>query len=141
MLHLTTLRSGLLTTLLAASATLAAQQPVYNLALTEPDQELDGFSGRFAGNHRFSAKLRGVRGTDSTLYWVSADGKHLTAYKQGRKLWQADVSRAFAKLLPNTKLNGLVLSSGVVFIFTAGRGHAEVDRATGSISALGIDPN
>lgn len=109
--HLITLRSGLLAALLVATLTLAAQQPAYNLALTEPDQELDDFSGRFAGLHRFSAKLRGVRGADSTLYWVSADSKHLTAYKRGRRLWQAAVSQAFAKLLPSAKIDRLALST------------------------------
>jgi hypothetical protein len=141
MLYLFTLRSGLLAGLVAASATLAAQQPVYNLALTEPDQELDDFSGGFTGLHRFSAKLRGVRGMDNTVYWVSADSKHLTAYKRGRQVWQTDVSRAFTKLLPSAKVDRLALSSNVIFVMTTGRGHAEIDRTTGSISALGVDPN
>ena len=139
--HLITLRSGLLAALLVASFTLAAQQPAYNLALTEPDQELDGFTYRYAGIHRFTSRLRGVRGADSTIYWVSADSKHLTAYKRGHKLWQANVSRAFAKLLPDAKISHLVLSSGVIFLSTTGRGHAEIDRETGSISAQGVHLN
>lgn len=139
--HHLTLRPSLLTTLLAISATLAAQQPAYNLALTEPDQELDDFSGKFAGLHRFSARLRGVRGADSTLYWVSADNKHLVAYKRGRRLWQADISRAFVKLLPSAKIDRLALSSEYIFLLTTGRGHAEINRATGSVGAVGVDPN
>jgi hypothetical protein len=102
---------------------------------------LDDFSGGFTGLPPFSAKLRGVRGINNTVYWVSADSKHLTAYKRGRQVWQTDVSRAFTKLLPSAKINHLVLSSGVIFLSTTGRGHAEIDRATGSISALGVDSN
>lgn len=139
--HFTTLRGGLFTTLLAASFTLAAQQPAYNLLLTEPDQELDNFTYRYAGLHHFTSHLRGVQGAGGTLYWVSANGKHLTAYKQGRKLWQADINRAFAKLLPSARIDRLSLSSDVIFLMTTSRGHAEIDRTTGSISALGVDAN
>jgi len=90
--------------------------------------------------HRFSAKLRGVRGANSTLYWVSADSKQLTAYKRGRRLWQADVSQAFAKLLPSAKIDRLALSTEYIFLMTTGRGHAEIKRATGSVGAVGVDP-
>lgn len=84
--------------------------------------------------------MRGVRGNGGTVYWVSADGKQLTAYKQGQRMWQAEVSQAFAKALPGAHIRSLVLSSGFVFVFTGKRGHAEIDRATGSVSAVGVDP-
>jgi hypothetical protein len=129
----------LLTAILIASRPLAAQQPTHNLALTEPDQELDNFSGKFTGLHRFTTHLRGVRGANSTLYWVSANGKQLLAYKKGQKIWQANVSQSFAKLLPSAIIDHIVLTSNVIFIMTIGRGHAEIDRTTGIISALGVD--
>lgn len=57
-----------------ALVSLAAQHPAYNLKLTEPDQELDGFTFRFKSTHQITPQLRGVRGSGNTLYWVSADG-------------------------------------------------------------------
>jgi hypothetical protein len=124
---------------LLTTAPLAAQQRLPSYALTEPDQELDSFSGGYAGIHKISARLRGVRGADSTLYWVSADSRRLTAYQRGRQLWQANVTQAFAAVLPNAVIDRLVFASNVVFVFTAKNGHAEVDRATGKVSAVGVD--
>jgi hypothetical protein len=129
----------LLATLLLAAAPLAAQQRAPSRALTEADQELDGFSGGYASIHRISARLRGVRGADSTLYWVSPDGRRLTAYKRGQQLWQADLTKAFATILLGALIDRLVFSSNVIFVFTAKGGHAEVNRATGEVSAIGLD--
>lgn len=129
----------LATLLLAATTPLAAQQRPPSRALTEPDQELDGFSGGYAGIHQISARLRGVRGADSTLYWVSQDGRQLTAYKRGQQLWQANLTKAFATTLPSALIDKLVFSSNVVFVFTAKGGHTEVNRATGKVSAIGVD--
>lgn len=127
--------------LLTITPLVQAQQPAYVLALTEPDQELDDFTYRFASTHSISARMRGVRGNNNTVYWVSADGKQLTAYKQGQQVWQANVSQAFAKVLPGARIKRMVLSSGFLFIFTDRRGHAEIDRSTGNVSAVGVDPN
>ncbi len=118
---------------------LAAQQRLPSYALTEPDQELDGFSGGYASIHRISARLRGVRGADSTLYRVSLDGQRLTAYQRGHRLWQANITQAFATILPGAVIDRLVFASNVVFVFTAQGGHAEVARDTGKISATGVD--
>lgn len=118
---------------------LAAQQRLPSYALTEPDQELDGFGGGYASIHRISARLRGVRGADSTLYWVSPDGRRLTAYQRGRQLWQANLTQAFAPILPGAVIDKLVFASNVIFVFTAQGGHAEVARDTGKISATGVD--
>lgn len=131
-------RLALAAALLIAAPLAAQQRP--SSARTEPDQELDGFSGGYAGIHKISARLRGVRGADSTLYWVSVDGRRLTAYQRGRQLWQANVTQAFAAVLPNAVIDRLVFASNVVFVFTAKSGHAEVDRATGKVSAVGVDP-
>jgi hypothetical protein len=76
----------MLAMMLLAADPVAARQSAYNYNLTEPDQELDDFSGRYAKIHKISARLRGVRGADSTLYWVSPDGHLLTAYRRGKRL-------------------------------------------------------
>jgi len=130
----------LLATLLLVSKPLLAQQrPLYSNELTEPDQELDGFSGGYAGIHKVSVRLRGVRGADSTFYWVSIGGRQLTAYQRGQRLWQANLTQAFATILPKAVIRRLVLSSNVIFISTDRGGHAEVDRTTGKVSAVGVD--
>ncbi|NML65610.1 hypothetical protein HHL22_10370 [Hymenobacter sp. RP-2-7] len=126
--------------LLGPAALLAQQHLPYDTKLTEPDQELDDLSGGFAGIHRMSAQRRGVQGLHHTVYWVNADGQRLTAYKSGRQAWQANVAQAFANVLPGATIKRLVLSSGFVFVFTDRRGHAEIDRATGNVSAVGVDP-
>ncbi len=118
---------------------LVAQQRLPSYALTEPDQELDGFSGGYAGIHRISARLRGVRGADSTLYWVSPDGQRITAYRRGQQLWQANLTQAFAAVLPGAVIDRLVFASNAIFVFTAKGGHAEVARDTGKISTTGVD--
>jgi hypothetical protein len=58
---------------------------------TEPDQELDNFSGRYHQLHIFSAQLRGVRAAHQTVYWASPDGRHLSAYQAGKRQWVVDV--------------------------------------------------
>jgi hypothetical protein len=124
---------------LLASGPLLAQQPSYSYSLTEPDQELDDFSGGYAKIHKISASLRGVRGADRTLYWVSPDGRLLTAYRRGKRLWQINLNQFFAHLIRDVKVDKLVFSSNVIFVFTAKGGHAEIDRTTGKVGAVGVD--
>lgn len=106
--------------------------------LTEADQELD--DARFVGIHRISARVRGVRGLGSTLYWVSADGQRVTAYRRGRQLWQTAVTPPFQHQLPKAVVTTLILCSNTVFIGVGTRGHLELNRQTGRIQAFGIGP-
>lgn len=134
----------LLVVLLFLAGLLLAQQPQsYDLKLTEPDQELDDFKdkGDFEGIHRITPRMRGVRGIDNTLYWVSADRRRVTAYQRGRQVWQANVAKAFFSYLPDATVITLVFCFNTVFVLTNKKGHAEIDRATGVISAVGVDPN
>jgi hypothetical protein len=80
-----------------------------------------------------------VRGADSTLYWVSPDGRLLTAYRRGKRLWQTNLNQCFAHLIRDVKVDKLVFSSNVIFVSTAKGGHAEIDRTTGKVGAVGVD--
>jgi hypothetical protein len=131
--------SRLMLVMLLVAGPVAAQQSGYSYNLTEPDQELDGFSGGYAKIHKISARLRGVRGADSTLYWVSPDGHLLTAYRRGKRLWQTNINQHFAYLIRDVKIDKLVFSSDVIFVFTAKSGHAEIDRLTGKVGTIGVD--
>ncbi|MVN75572.1 hypothetical protein GO988_04460 [Hymenobacter sp. HMF4947] len=106
---------------------------------TEPDQELDNFSGRYHGIHVLSAQLRGVRATNKTVYWVSANGRQLSAYQAGRRLWLVDVVTPFRAEIPAAHIASLVLASNIIFVKLGRRGMAEVDRSTGRIVAKYFD--
>jgi hypothetical protein len=119
---------------------LLAQRPLpIDRALTEPDQELDDFSGRFGGIHRMTTKLRGVRGNRQTVYWVSASGQQLSAYQAGKLLWTSNVVAPFRAELPAARIASLVLSSRIIFVSLGKRGSAEVDRNTGQIVSKYVD--
>ena len=111
--------------------------------LTEPDQELDQFSGRFNGMHHITPRLRGVRAANKTVYWVSADGRQLVAFKAGKQLWATNVAAPFKTELPTAHIVSMVLASNIIFVNLGPRGMAEVDRETGRISAkyFDRDPN
>ncbi|WP_426060849.1 hypothetical protein [Hymenobacter sp. B1770] len=109
----------------------------YNKALLEADQETDKAYGTSKGIHTFTPQVRGVSGAGGTVYWVAADGKSLSAYQNGQLQWKADIAKAFQKLIGQTEIQKLALSSEVLFLFTAKKGHAEINRKTGEISAVG----
>ncbi len=110
---------------------------------TEPDQELDLFSGRFKGIHHLSATLRGVRAADKVTYWVSADNRHLAAYQAGKRLWMTDVVAPFTAEIPAARIQSLTLATEIIFVSLGKRGFAEVDRKTGRITGkyFDRDPN
>lgn len=119
---------------------LLAQKPVLaDSTYTEPDQELADFSGRFNGIHRITAKLRGVRGANKTVYWVSADGRQLSAFQAGKRLWTTDVVAPFRAEIPTARIASMALASNLIFINLGPRGMAEVDRKTGRISGKYFD--
>ena len=122
--------------MLLATRPLLAQQLPYANSLTEPDQELDNFGGGYASIHKISAQLRGVRGADSTFYWVSADGRQLTAYKRGQQLWQANMNQVFARVLTSVRIEKLIFASNIVFVSTTKGVYAEIDRKTGKAVAV-----
>jgi hypothetical protein len=106
---------------------------------TEPDQELDGFSGRYPKIHVFSAQLRGVRAAHETTYWVSSNGRQLSAYQAGKRRWLLDVVAPFQSEIPAAHVASLVLASDIIFVSLGPRGMAEVDRKTGRIVAKYFD--
>jgi len=110
---------------------------------TEPDQELDDFSGRFKGIHRITAKMRGVRGASKTVYLVSVDGRQLSALRANHLLWTTNVVAPFKAEIPAAHIASLVLSSDILFVSLGKRGFAEVDRNTGKIIGkyFDRDPN
>lgn len=117
-------------------------QPV-DSAFTEPDQELNSFSGQFKDIHRLSATLRGVRAADKTTYWVSADNRHLAAYQAGKRLWVTNVVVPFKAEIPAARIRSLSLATESIFVSLGKRGFAEVDRKTGRITNryFDRDPN
>jgi hypothetical protein len=106
---------------------------------TEPDQELDEFSGRYPKLHVFSARLRGVRAAHETTYWVSSDGRQLAAYQAGKRRWLLDVVASFQGEIPAAHIVSLVLAADILFVNLGPRGMAEVDRKTGRIVATYFD--
>ena len=111
--------------------------------LIEPDQELDNFSGRFNGMHHITTKLRGVRAANKTVYWVSVDGRQLSAFQAGKHLWTTDVVAPFKAEIPAARVASMALATNILFVNLGPRGMAEVDRKTGQISGkyFDRDPN
>ncbi|MGI4834694.1 MAG: hypothetical protein ACRYFK_14660 [Janthinobacterium lividum] len=110
----------------------------YPVRLTEADQELD--YARFGGIHCISARVRGVRGLGGTVYWVSADGQRITAYRLGHRLWQTAVGPRFQRRLPHARVTKLILCSNTVFVDVGPRGYAELNRQTGGWQAFRTEP-
>jgi hypothetical protein len=140
------LTTGLLVWAALLPVPLLAQKPLplpVDSVSTEPDQELDDFSGRFKGIHRITAKMRGVRGVGKTAYLVSSDGQQLSAFRANHLLWTTDVVAPFKTKTPAARISSLVLSSNILFVSLAKRGMAEVDRNTGKIVSkyFDRDPN
>jgi len=131
--------AALLLVLLPASL-LAQTRPVpADTMRTEPDQELDHFSGGFKGIHVITPTLRGARGANRTAYVVGRDGRQLSAYQAGRLLWTTDVAGPFLVEIPAVRIASLVLITDLLFVHLAPRGMAEVDRQTGQISGKYFD--
>ena len=134
-----------LITCLLLALVLPGRSPAQNLLqtpkanLTEPDQELDLYGGKFKSIHLISAKMRGVRAANQTTYWVSADNRHLAAYQAGKSLWLAKVVVPFKAEIPTIRIHSLVLSSKLIFVRLSPRGMAEVDRKSGRIVARYLD--
>ena len=110
-------------------------------AFTEPDQELDSFYGQYEGIHYLSATLRGVRAANQTVYWVSADNRHLAAYQVGKRLWITDVGAPFTAEIPTARISSLTLSTELIFVSLGKRGLTEVDRKTGRVTSKYFDRN
>ncbi|AMR26852.1 hypothetical protein A0257_06855 [Hymenobacter psoromatis] len=110
---------------------------------TEPDQELDGFSGKFKSIHLISASVRGVRAAGQIVYWVSADRRRLSAFRAGSLLWCTDVVAPFQAEIPAVRIHSLVLSSELLFVSLGRRGLAEIDRKSGHVAGryFDRDPN
>lgn len=105
-----------LAALLPPELLLAQQRQHYNYKLTEPDQELDGFSGGYAKIHKLSAQLRGVRGANGTIYWVSVDGSRLSAYQNNKLLWQTNVAKPFQAVIHQAKVTSLIFTFNIIFV-------------------------
>ena len=131
---------ALVTALLEPAAALAQNRPApADTTLTEPDQELDNFSGRFNRIHRITTKLRGVRATNRMVYWVSADGRQLSAFQAGKRLWATNVAASFKVEIPAARIATITLASTIIFVKLGPRGMAEVERKTGRISGKYFD--
>jgi hypothetical protein len=137
-------RAAILVALLLPAALRAQTRPVAaDTTRTEPDQELDHFSGGFKGVHVITPTLRGARGANRTAYVVGRDGRQLSAYQAGKLLWTINVAAPFLVEIPTVRIVSLVLITELLFVNLSPRGMAEVDRKTGQISGryFDRDPN
>ena len=120
----------------AAVAQQASPLPYANTQV-EPDQEsspLGVATEDFKAVHRLSSTVRGVRGTDGVVYWVSPDHRVLTAYRGAQQVWQTPVANAFRSQFKDPKIEQLIFTSNVIFIVVNKKGFIEVDRQSGNVS-------
>jgi outer membrane protein assembly factor BamB len=118
----------------------------YANAQVEPDQEsspLGVATDEFKAVHRPSPSVRGVRGADGVVYWVSRDNRVLTAYRGKQQVWQTPVADAFRSQLQDAQIETLVFASNTIFVTlgkTVGnRGFAEVNRQTGQVQFKDVE--
>lgn len=124
---------------LPVSALTQTRPALTDTTRTEPDQELDNFSGRYNKIHIFSGRLRGVRAANNTVYRVSVDGRQLWAYQASKQLWFIDVVTPFRAEIPSAHIASIALASTLIFVNLGPRGMVEVDRKTGQIMAKYFD--
>ena len=124
----------------AAVAQHASPLP-YATTQVEPDQEsspLGVATDDFKAIHRLSPTVRGVRGADGVVYWVSPDNRVLTAYRGPQQLWQTPIAEAFRSKLKDPQIERLIFASNVIFVVVGKKGFIEVNRQTGSLSPTTI---
>ncbi|OGX90561.1 hypothetical protein [Hymenobacter coccineus] len=129
---------------LLPTATFAQQSKalVYEKTQVEPDQEsspLGVATDEFKGIHVISASVRGVRGANGVIYWVSKDKATLSAYEGEQLLWRTNVGKAFKADFAQPKIEKLVFASNVIFVSVSKNGFAEVDRKTGQVGSKTVD--
>ncbi|WP_242920541.1 hypothetical protein [Pontibacter liquoris] len=108
----------------------------YHENQVEPDQEMSPSgtaTDKFKAVHIISTSLRGVRGANGVVYWVSKDKATLSTYKGAQLLWRADVAEAFKPDIQQPQIEKLVFASNVVFVFVSKRGFTEINRDTGQL--------
>jgi hypothetical protein len=134
---------AILVALLPAGLRAQTRPVTADTARTEPDQELDNFSGGFKGIHVITTSLRGTRGANRTAYVVARDGRQLSAYQAGKLLWTSNVAGPFLVEIPTVRIVSLVLITDLLFVNLSPRGMAEVNRKTGQVSGkyFDRDPN
>ncbi|MCP2042913.1 hypothetical protein [Pontibacter sp. HSC-36F09] len=108
----------------------------YNKDQIELDQEMSP-SGtaidKFKAIHVISSSLRGVRGANGVVYWVSKDKATLSAYKGVRLLWRTNVAEAFKADVQQPQIEKIVLASNVIFVSVSDKVLVEIDRETGQL--------
>lgn len=127
---------------LAQPATLQAQQSKipalpYELKLVKQEPEM----GMGEPSFKPSRKTRGMKGLNGVVLWVSTDKKSLSAYEGARRLWKTNVATACSQFAGPHQISTVVSQSpvAVIFIFLdKNKIHAEIDRKTGEMSAIGI---
>lgn len=128
---------GYLAVLSSAAVAQPASPLPYANTQVEPDQEsspLGVATEDFKAVHRLSSTVRGVRGADGMVYWVSPDHRVLTAYRGAQQVWQTPVADAFRSQFKDPKIEQLIFASNTIFVVVNKKGFIEVDRQSGSVS-------
>ncbi|WP_019947682.1 hypothetical protein [Hymenobacter aerophilus] len=105
-----------------------------SLLLPEPDPAI--------GNASFkpSAQVRGLKGEDGIVYWLSADQQSITAYKGQQTLWATNVASALPKSASGpSAIKSMAWCSTALFFSVGESGYVELDRQTGKINQAGTD--
>ncbi len=108
----------------------------YATTQVEPDQEMSPIgvaTDEFKGIHIISTRVRGVRGANGVVYWVSSNKEILSAYQGEHLLWRLNVAKAFTPALSQPQIKKLIFCSNTVFVTVNKKGFAEVNRQTGSL--------
>lgn len=130
--------------LLLLPGLLLAQQPKAALPHDPKLLKQESKIGMGAASFKVSPRLRGMKGINGVVLWVSADKQLLSAYEGSRLLWKTNVGVACPHGSGLGEINFIVSESSVAFIFffvgEGNRIHGEIDRKTGRITSSGIDP-
>ncbi|MFT2008185.1 hypothetical protein ACMA1I_05870 [Pontibacter sp. 13R65] len=114
----------------------------YNENQIEFDQEMSPSgtaTDKYKAIHDISDSVRGIRGVNGIVYWVSEDKGTLSAYEGARLLWRTDVAEAFESDFQQPQIEKLVFASNVIFVLVSKKGFAEINRETGQLGSKQVD--
>lgn len=116
-----------------------AQQHLYNIELVSPDPDTvckiePEFTYSYIAYHHISERVRGVKGNDGVVYWVTSDKQCVQAYRGNNLLWEVDaVMNSQPDIIGTPEIRALGLAGKAILVVVGKHAFVEIDRKRGSV--------